>query len=153
MTNQQELDIWFMTQAIAQARRGAAHNQDPFGCVVTFREVVIARAGGTGSHIEPTRHCEMEAIADACRVRGGLLHGCTLYSTHEPCTMCCGATKHSKISRVVFGTWRKDLPQLFRQSDYTARHLLRDTSDPPELVPGVLRQECIDLFRKVLALP
>lgn len=149
----EKIDEYYMKHALSQARIGAAHNQDPFGCVIVYENVIIARAGGTGSHEEPIRHCEMEAIGEACRRQGGLLQRCTLYSTHEPCAMCCGAIRHSKIDRVVFGSWRRDLPQHFRQNDYTVRHLLRDTSNPPELVPGVARQECIDLFRAVMNLP
>lgn len=159
-TQQRMLDEYFMREAIDCALTGAIYSRDPFGCVIVRSASigipivqVVAHAGGTGSHEQPTRHCEMEAISSGCERLSGLLQGCTLYSTHEPCAMCCGAIRHSKISRVVFGSWRRDLPQHFRQNDYTVRHLLRDTSNPPELVPGVLRDECIALFKPVMTLP
>jgi tRNA(adenine34) deaminase len=153
---QEHRDLEHMRFAISRARLGSLpagrHPLDqshrPFGCVIVDEGgAVIAYAEGSERYDDPTWHSETEAIRIACRKRGGLLHDCTLYSTHEPCLMCCGAILHSKVSRVVFGSRREDLPDLFRVRPYlTARHLLADTSHPPEVVEGVCRDECIALF-------
>jgi hypothetical protein len=62
--------------------------------------------------------------------------------------MCCGAINHAKLSQVVYGTRRDDLPYLFRDTRYSAEELLADTSHPADVVKvsGELRQRCIELW-------
>ena len=77
----------YMRAALTLARDAAADGEVPVGCV-------IADAGGRiigrgRNRRERTHradaHAEMEAIAEACRVRGTWrLDGCTLYVTLEP---------------------------------------------------------------------
>lgn len=139
-------DRLLMHKAIKLARAAEENSDKPFGCVITRGSDELAHGAGTGPDHDPLRHSECMAITEACRITGGLLSGCTLYSTHEPCAMCCGAIRHSKISRVVFGSWRSDLPELFRRCRYGAVELLNDTSIPPTVVPGVLREACVNLW-------
>jgi tRNA(adenine34) deaminase len=124
----------------------------PFGCVITTEyDVVIATSSGSELLLDVTRHSELVAIRQAQGRMDGLLRGCTLYSTHEPCLMCAGACCHAKLSRVVFGSYRNDLPLLFRKRRLPVEVLLEDTSQPPEVVSGVLRDECIRLFDQEMA--
>jgi tRNA(adenine34) deaminase len=142
-------DSTYMEIAVDHAQAAQMDGDRPFGCVVADDLGTIVGVGkGSEREWDPTRHSEIAAIQEACLHRGGLLQGCTLYSTHEPCVMCIGAINHAKLSRVVFGSWRCDLPQLFRtRGTFTsAVALLSDTSHPPEIVSGVLRKECIKLF-------
>lgn len=139
-------DEFFMECALYYAHRASLQGQRPFGNVVVDEHGMIIGAGG-GSELpsDPTRHSEMDAIRMACRDRGGLLKGCTLYSTHEPCLMCTGAILHAKLSRVVYGSCRDDLPSLFRP--LTVGHARwEDTTHPPDVESGVLRVQCIALF-------
>lgn len=140
-----------MNKAIRLALNSLPHDM-PFGCLIVADDHVFARAGGTGNHGDPTAHSEMQAIQYATEFAHSnghdLLKGFTLYSTHEPCAMCCGAINHAKISRVVWGSYRDDLPALFRHK-MPAELLLGDTSHPPQITGGVLRQECIDLFNNI----
>lgn len=156
-TGQRLADERHMRFAISRARLGSLpagqHPLDqshrPFGCVIVDEGgAVIAYAEGSERFDDPTWHSEMEAIRLACRRRGGLLHGCTLYSTAEPCLMCCGAILHAKLTRVVWGSSRIDLPDLFRVRApvHNAIHLLEDTGHPPEVEFGVCRDECVALF-------
>lgn len=141
-----------MRYAIRAARASVRGGHRPFGCVI-YRDrsgVPVSVSWGTESELDPTRHSEILAIQLACRVVGGLLQGCTLVSTHEPCPMCAGAITHAKLSRVVFGSYRTDLEALFRRK-LTPRAVLLDTTHPPEIVGGVLRKECIALFDDELA--
>lgn len=148
ITDPQVLDDLWMNRAIGVAKHWATIGWRPFGAIVVNADgEAIGWGYGSERPTDPTRHSEMVAIREACEHQNGLLHGCTLYSTHEPCTMCCGAIKHSKLSRVVWGSERVDIPQLFRPCTVApAVVLLQDTTTPPETRAGVLRKECLDLF-------
>lgn len=142
----------YMRLAIDIARRGAIHGRLPFGSlIVDSRGDTIGVGSGTETPINPIRHSELEAIRMAC-ARQGLLYGCTLFQTHEPCPMCAGAICHSKLSTVVVGSLRSDLPELFHQRDIKLAKLLRLTSTPPTLImaPESIQRECIALFDDAL---
>lgn len=146
-------DKMAMTMAIDLAKLAVRHGLRPFGCVIVDEDRhMIGTAYGTESPLDPTRHSEILAIKQACKLRppGVFLRGCTLYSTHEPCNMCCGAINHAKVSTVVFGSYRTDLEALFRQRHRTIADILADTSHPPEIRGWVLRDECIRLFDQEL---
>jgi tRNA(adenine34) deaminase len=66
---------------------------------------VLARGHNTpiGSQ-DPTAHAEIVALRAAARALGNYrLPGVTLYSTVEPCVMCCGALVHARVARLVYG--------------------------------------------------
>jgi tRNA(Arg) A34 adenosine deaminase TadA len=137
-----------MSVAILVARAGMRSGHRPFGTIIVdaTTRLVICSAYGTEHPMDPTRHSEMLAIRNACKHQGGLLQGCVMYQTHEPCIMCCGAINHAKLSALYFGSFRADLPQLFRHRAVSALELLTDTSHPPEVLGGFLRDRCVDLF-------
>lgn len=140
-------DLEHMEAAIKIAEHARREGERPFGCVITDDgNVVIGVGRGSEKWDDPTHHSELVAIRMACHARGELLQGCTIYSTHEPCAMCVGAINHSKVSRVVWGSSRAMLPTLFRKRHVGAATGLRDTTHPPELVPGVLAAQCVALF-------
>jgi len=135
-----------MVEAIQIAKSARDVGDRPFGCIITDEQgKYLATASGSETPTDPTCHSEVVAIREACRLHGGLLHGCTIYSTHEPCMMCCGAILHAKLARVVYGSARIDLPQLFREYDTPLEGRLGDTSHPPT-IRRVEIGACIDLF-------
>lgn len=144
-------DEFRMECAIRYARIAEAQGMRPFGNIIIGPDgMIIGVGGGSESLTDPTRHSEMRAIRAACYSRKGLLQGCTLYSTHEPCMMCTGAILHAKLSRVVWGSFRQDLPELFRPLSMGLARF-GDTTHPPEVKGGVLRAQCIALFAGELA--
>lgn len=139
-------DQSFMRRAIELAKYGERLGHRPFGCLIVDElGQVISETFGTELPTDPTRHSEMLAIKESCHIKKGLLHGCTLYNTHEPCLMCTGAILHSKISRVVYGSSRSQLPQLFRPLNVGWDRWF-DTSRPPDVKDDVLGVECCRLF-------
>lgn len=71
-----------------------------------------------------------------------------LYSSCEPCFMCCGAMVWTKLGRLVYGASDIDLCKLLGVKGSECCALVFDNSEwRPEVTSGVLREESL----KVLA--
>ena len=94
-----------MAAALDEARRGLAAGEVPVGAVVVIEDEIVGRAHNAPIALaDPTAHAEVLALRAAARQRGNYrLTGATLYTTVEPCPMCCGAALHARIGRVVYG--------------------------------------------------
>lgn len=97
--------IW-MKMALAQAAEALEKDEVPIGCVITYRDQIIARAHNQVEQLnDPTAHAEMIAITSATQTVGSkYLDKCHIYITVEPCFMCAGAIHWTRFSRVVYGT-------------------------------------------------
>ncbi len=96
----------FMAMALALAAEAAAAGEVPVGCVITDGAgAVIARGRNRReARRSVTGHAEMEALEQACALRGDWrLEDCTLYVTLEPCPMCAGAMILSRLGTLVYG--------------------------------------------------
>lgn len=95
----------FVRQCIVLAAEAAAAGNEPFGALLvvdgvirhTARNQVVTRS-------DPTRHAELLLVSEASQRLGrDVLSRATLYTSTEPCLMCCGAIYWSRIPQVVFG--------------------------------------------------
>jgi tRNA(adenine34) deaminase len=91
--------------ALEEARRAAAAGEVPVGAIVVLHGRVIGRAHNAPiARHDPTAHAEILAIRAASQALGNYrLTGATVYTTVEPCVMCCGAIVHARIGRLVYG--------------------------------------------------
>ena len=98
-------DEELMAVALAEARRGLDAGEVPVGAVVVVEGAIVARAHNAPITLaDPTAHAEILALREAARKLGNYRLGdAVLYSTVEPCPMCCGAILHARVSRVVYG--------------------------------------------------
>ena len=136
-----------MRQALAEAALAPTHGDVPVGALLLDEAgEVLARAHndreGSG---DPTAHAEVLALRAAAAVRGSWrLSGCTLVVTLEPCTMCAGAIVLSRVARVVYGAVDPKAGAAGSLWD-----VLRDRrlNSRPEVVSGVLEQECGQVLR------
>ena len=98
-------DARLMDVALEEARRGGALGEVPVGAVVVLDGRVIGRGRNRMiADSDPTAHAEVVAIRAAARAAGNYrLTGAALYTTIEPCAMCCGAVLHARIGRLVYG--------------------------------------------------
>jgi tRNA(adenine34) deaminase len=98
-------DLYFMGEALRQARRAAGRDEVPVGAVIVHGGQIIARAFNQVEILkDATAHAEMLAITQAESVVGDWrLNECDLYVTKEPCAMCAGALVHVRMKRVIFG--------------------------------------------------
>ena len=136
-----ELDIYFMQQALLEAKQAGARDEVPIGAVVVCQGRIIARGHNlTEALTDVTAHAEMQAITAASGfLDGKYLIDCTLYVTVEPCVMCAGALGWSQISRIVYGA--SDEKRGFKRFAPNSLH-------PKTVVQsGVLEGECSGLVK------
>ena len=139
----------FMQLAIRKAQEGIAAGQSPFGSVIVRDGAVVAATHNTvWLTTDPTAHAEVNCIRTAAAALGTIfLHGCTLYSTTEPCPMCLSAIHWAKIDRVIFGATIADAAGAgFHELHVEAQELARMGGSPLVVEKGLLRDECAALF-------
>jgi tRNA(adenine34) deaminase len=104
VTDAQE-DARYVDLALVEARRAADAGEVPIGAVVVLDGMVIARAHNAPITLhDPTAHAEVLALRAAARETGNYrLERTIVYTTVEPCLMCCGALVHARVARLVYG--------------------------------------------------
>jgi tRNA(adenine34) deaminase len=141
-----------MSEALTQARRGAALGEVPVGAVIVrdCDGVVIAAAHNRRElDLDPTAHAELLAIRQAAsRLGAWRLAGCTLYVTIEPCPMCAGAIVLARLPSLVYGA-----PDPKGGAAGTLMDITRDPrlNHQVEVTGGVLADECGALIREFFA--
>jgi guanine deaminase len=139
----------YMRIAIRKAQEGIAAGQSPFGSVIVRNDEVIAATHNTvWRDGDPTAHAEVNCIrAAALALKTISLHGCTLYSTTEPCPMCLSAIHWAKVDRVVFGATIADAAAAgFFELHVDAKVLVQMGKSPLRVESGLLQDECAELF-------
>jgi tRNA(adenine34) deaminase len=146
-------DVDAMRRALELARQSVlAGGEDvPVGALVLGPDgaVLAESANRRQALTDPTAHAEVVVLREAALELGDTyLVGCTLVVTLEPCPMCAGAAQLARVDRVVFGAWNEEYG-----AAGSAWDLLRDRrlSHRPEVVAGVLADECGALVREFFA--
>ena len=76
------------------------------------------------------------------------LSGCTVYATGEPCPMCLTCCFWAHVPRIVFGSTLADSEAIgFGELVYAPTTLLSGAVRPMTVVGGVLREECLGIFK------
>ncbi len=136
-----------MRLALEQAVLTADTADVPIGAVVIDPDGEVVGVGGNAREVtgDPTAHAEILALrAAATTVGNWRLTGCTLVVTLEPCTMCAGALVLARVSRVVFGALDPKAGAVGSLWDVVRDRRLNHR---PEVVGGVLAEECGELIR------
>ena len=134
-------DVFYMKQALEEARKAFEKGEVPVGAVVVCRDRIIARSYNlTETLNDVTAHAEMRAITAAANYLGGkYLADCTLYVTVEPCVMCAGAIGWSQMGRLVFGA--ADVKRGYQRYAPDALH------PKTMVVQGLLEEDCALLMK------
>ena len=137
----------YMRIALEEAERGAAEGNVAVGSILVSAEKVVARGRNlVTSTSDPTAHAETVALRNAGEQLGHTdFSELTLYTTFEPCPMCCGAILASGVHTLVMGA-RHDLTQS-NWGAYTVETLLELTNKESQLtvITGILTRECADV--------
>lgn len=97
-------DLYFMQEAISEARQGMEEGGIPIGSILVIDDKIVGR--GHNKRIQegdPILHGEMDCLKNAGRLTAKQYAQATIYSTLSPCDMCGGAIMLYKIPRVVMG--------------------------------------------------
>ncbi len=103
-TPNRDIDTHYMLQALDASHIAEENGDVPIGCVIVHNNRIIAKAYNQREQLQdPTAHAEIIALTQASSALGTWrLHGCTVYVTLEPCSMCAGALVLARIDRLVF---------------------------------------------------
>ena len=140
----------YMSLAIKQAKKAAANEDVPIGCVIVYEGKVIAR-GYNRRNLDKTTlaHAEIMAIKKASKVLGDWrLEGCTMYVTLEPCQMCAGAIVQARIPKVVIGCMN---PKAGCAGSVINLLEMKQFNHQVEVERGVLSEECSALMKNFFA--
>jgi tRNA(adenine34) deaminase len=135
-----EQDERYMKEALAEAQKAFASDEVPIGCVIVWKDPIIARAYNRTEQLNDfTAHAEMQAFTSASDfLNNKYLNDCVLYVTLEPCAMCSGAAFWTQLGRIVYGA--KDLKR--GVSNLSGQVLHPST----EISGGILESECAALL-------
>lgn len=138
----------FMARAMELATQAMNEGNRPAGSVIVKDGNIVGEGRNlVYTETDPTAHGEVVAIRRTALNLGSVdLSGCTLYTSLEPCPMCCWAMIDAKVTRLVLGCrhaalGRKDI------GSYSVEALVAMTGRPLEIVTGVLAKECEALRR------
>ena len=136
-----------MRIALEEAQRAADEGNVGVGSVVVMDDNLVARGRNlVPTTYDPTAHAETVALREASSALGtDDMSGAVLYTTFEPCPMCCGALMNANIATLVMGG-RPDTEQT-RWAGYTLERLLEmcGWTDQMQVVTDVLVEECLSI--------
>ena len=145
-------DEKYMKAAITQAKKAAALDEVPIGCVIVQDGKIIARGYNRRNTDKNTlAHAELAAIRKASKKTGDWrLEDCTMYVTLEPCQMCAGAIVQSRLKRIVIATMN---PKAGCAGSVLNLLQMEAFNHQVEITRGVREAECAtmlsDFFRRL----
>ena len=147
-------DERFMREAIRLSEQAVAHGNEPFGALlVKDNEIVFTNENQIYTGSDPTYHAEAGLLRNFCAAeRITDLTDYTLYSSCEPCFMCCGAMVWTKLGRLVYGASDIDLCEILgEQGSACCEIVFSHSGHQPQVTGGVLRAESLAVLRGYFA--
>jgi tRNA(Arg) A34 adenosine deaminase TadA len=150
MANQLENEE-HMRQATKKALDGIEMGGGPFGALITSPsgDVISCCHNQVVSTCDPTAHAEIVAIRQACQLLNTHdLHGYTLYTTCEPCSMCLSAIYWARIDTVFYGNTRDDAKSVEFDDTFIYDEVAKDPKDRSIHITQLSRDITIETFQK-----
>ena len=144
-------DLAHLTRAVELAELARAHGNHPFGALLVTATGEIVEAENTVViDGDPTGHAETNLVRKASAVLDRTaLATATLYTSTEPCAMCCGAVVWSGVRSVVIAGSGPDLELItgFDEGPIHPDWAGELTRRGIHVTDGVLRDESLQMFR------
>ena len=140
----------YMRRCLKLAELAALAGDPAVGALIVRGDAVVAEGiERTRATLDPSAHAEVEAIRHACRHLDTLdLHGCSLYSTVEPCVLCGYAIRRTGMAHVVYGVPAGQAGACTSSYAILADRDLEGWPQVPEITGGVLADECLAALRR-----
>jgi tRNA(adenine34) deaminase len=140
----------YMRRCLELGRVALEAGETPVGALALRGDIILGEGREeTRSLLDPSAHAEVQAIRAACRTLGSTdLSGCTLYTTVEPCVLCAYVIRRTGIIRVVYGIPAGQAGGVTSRYAILADAELARWPGPPEIISGVLAEECSALLRE-----
>jgi tRNA(adenine34) deaminase len=141
-----ERDIYFMQQAILEAKKAYNIKEIPIGAIIVLDDKIIARAYNQVKKLkDPTAHAEILAIKQASTyLKNERLINTTMYVTIEPCNMCAGALVLARVKNLVYGATEPKTGACESIINITQHPLLNHQLNVKK---GILKEECKELIQ------
>ena len=144
-------DEFYIKKCIELAELSVERGEAPFGSLIVRQGKIIAKSTNANEKMrDVTSHAEIMVMRKAQKkLKSKDLRTCEIYSNCEPCPMCSFMMRELHFKRVVYGVRS---PNMGGQSKW---NILQDKvlskikpffSDEPEVVGGVLEDECKKTF-------
>ena len=147
-------DASYMKKAIELSVEAVAHGNEPFGAVLVKNgEIVYQNENQIYTKHDPTFHAEAGLIRRFCEETGITdLSEYTLYSSCEPCFMCCGAMVWTKLGRLVYGASDIELCEVLGvQGSECSKIVFAESGASISVTAGVLREEALAVLKEYFA--
>lgn len=144
-------DKAFMEKAIALSLSAVSNGNEPFGAVLVKNgEIVYTNENQIYTKHDPTFHAEMGLIRRFCEETAITdLSEYTLYSSCEPCFMCCGAMVWTKLGRLVYGASDVDLCEILGvEGSLCTKIVFEAMGAKTEVTAGVLREKSLAVLKE-----
>ena len=112
--------VFYLREAVKVSIQSVEDGNHPFGAILVSPEgEIILRQG----NVEVTEnssigHAETKLMeAAGKKFDKDYLWNCTMYTTCEPCVMCCGATYWTNVGTIVFGVSEEKLLEMTGSDD------------------------------------
>ena len=135
----------FMKLALKEAEKAKNIDEVPIGAILVKDGKVVAKAHNKKNTTKNSLyHAEILALLKyQKKIKDWHFDGVTLYTTLEPCPMCCGAIINFRVEKVVFGAYDKKagccgtVINLLEQKEFNHH---------PQLISGVMEKECGEIL-------
>jgi guanine deaminase len=139
-----------MRIALEEATTSRQEGNKGYGAVVVLGQRILSRTHDTATtQHDPSLHAEVNAIRTAVQVLADTnLSGAILFSTCEPCPMCSSLAVWANLTTIVYGASIEETAALGKARIHvSAADIVAQSPATIEVIGGVLREECLVLYR------
>jgi tRNA(adenine34) deaminase len=147
-------DEFYIKKCIVLAETSVKNGEAPFGSLIVRNGKIIAKSTNANEkNNDITSHAEIMVMREVQKkLKSKDLSDCEIYSNCEPCPMCAFMMRELHFKRVIFGVRSLNMGGQSKWNILEDKGLSKIKpffSDEPEVVGGVLEEECKETYIKI----